>query len=95
MKSLLCIDGVPDVKNQELCLESRILHRSKYNFTTWIARSSTSDSDAYCLLCKKSFSVANGGLYQVFQHQQGTKHSAVVAASKSQPCFRIAGGSLC
>ena len=46
MKSLLCIDGVPDVKNQEL--------------------------------------------YQVLQHQQGKKHSAVVAASKSQPRFRIA-----
>jgi hypothetical protein len=31
MKSLLCIDGVSDVKNQELCLKSTILHHSKYN----------------------------------------------------------------
>jgi len=62
-------------------------------FSAWIARSSTSDSDAYCVLCKKSFSVANWGLYQVLQHQQGTKHSAVVAASKSQPRFRIAVGN--
>jgi len=35
-------------------------------FSAWIARSSTSDSDAYCVLCKKSFSVANGACTRFF-----------------------------
>lgn len=63
-------------------------------FCSWIKQSTSSDS-AYCSLCKNSFSVANGGEYQVLQHQRGQKHCSLQQSSKSQPKFEVsAAGTL-
>jgi hypothetical protein len=45
-------------------------------------------------LCKNSFSVTNGGEYQVLQHQRGQKHARVEQAGKSQPKFEVIAGSV-
>jgi hypothetical protein len=44
--------------------------------------------------CKNSFSVANGGEYQVLQHQHGQKHAKVEQAGKSQQKFEVTAGSV-
>jgi hypothetical protein len=43
-------------------------------------------------LCKNSFSVANGGEYQVLQHQRGQKHAEVEQVGKSQQKFKVSAG---
>jgi hypothetical protein len=45
-------------------------------------------------LCKNSFSVANGGEYQVLQHQLGQKHAKVKQAGKLQQKFEVTAGSV-
>ncbi len=61
-------------------------------FSRWIAKSSVSKSEAYCNLCKRTFSVGNGGLYQVEQHREGVKHATLEKESASQPKFGSTGG---
>ena len=61
-------------------------------FSAWIAKSAVSKSEAYCNVCKKSFSVGNGGLYQVIQHNEGVKHVSRAKESAGQPKFQISGG---
>jgi len=63
-------------------------------FELWIVKCNTSDDDAYCNLCKKTFSVSNGGVSQVLQHKQGSKHVSLELASKQQPRLLCASGSL-
>ena len=46
-------------------------------------------------LQEKKFLVSNnGGIVQVLQHQQGTKHISLESASKQQPRLFCAGGSV-
>jgi hypothetical protein len=66
--------------------------RSDPRFSAWLRKSSVSSSDAYCTACKASFSVANGGVYQVIQHHQGKKHINLVKADSAQTKLHIAGG---
>jgi len=61
-------------------------------FCGWIAKSPVSSSEAFCNICKKSFSVANGGIYQVVQHNEGLRHIDLMKASAGQPRFHFAGG---
>jgi hypothetical protein len=67
---------------------------SDSRFSSWIVKCKTSDGDAYCSLCKKTFSVSNGGISQVQQHQEGTKHASLVSASKQQPRLLCACGAM-
>jgi hypothetical protein len=57
----------------------------------WIAKTAN-DNEAMCTLCKKSSSVANGGIYQVQQHACGVKHKSLVSSLSTQPRFQFADG---
>lgn len=61
-------------------------------FSSWIAKSAISPIEAFCSICKKSFSVSNGGAYQVIQHMEGARHSNLAKVSAAQPRFEIVGG---
>lgn len=43
---------------------------------------------------QKNVSIANGGIYQVQQHQQGSKHAKLVQECASQPKLFVADGNV-
>ena len=45
------------------------------NFKSWLKRCTDDKTRAYCQVCKKSFSVASGGIDAVRQHAKSKKHN--------------------
>jgi len=63
-------------------------------FSKWISKCRTTSDNVYCNLCKKSFSIMNGGTYQALQHQKGDRHKSLEQSLQQQSRMRSDFGTV-